>query len=709
MPSDKISFLCTYDSTNDQLNIDSSSNLEDLDSDQFDTVVEISKLAIGGMNNAIEAVAPSGNGAGIYTSSRGFLFDFSIGSIADYKQSKQTYGDDAVKAAIAASGKSFVEASFNAAGATTGKIVGELIGAAISRTWQGKLAGLVVGGVVSSVYYENNLKKPLAEVVSHYFPPFLTLNPLRPDSSRISIGYEDPNDSSAIVSSEVLTSYNNPTTGSSLVTDRGSNMMIMNDGENDIFYIEDFSGTTTVNDLGTNAHFVIGNGDASISLMGNAIPRTDADGNVIPGKWSLNGFDLVQSGDDLIMVQAGGDPLDANTGKVVIKDFPFTQDRAFGISLGKVPDIVKNPDGTETAVDSELIRQEFLDRREDSRPMVDDRGRVSMINHPRVYDEGFGREIGLNELLTINVNDGSIIGRQEFPAEYSRGSNIFDTRSWYRDELSHTGEQRLISFVSDYNMRVHGAPDRDYGVTRIDVDNGKVAATYDISRHEGIQGARGNGIFKGGVGTLDGDLCFTYFKDDVPHAIRIDRESLVPYGEAVEFNSLNPGAAGVSVSNGRSISNSNNVYEMPGGKSVRHSGTFVEFIIPKLRDLDPSEIIPNYSLPPGSVEVTNPTFPEQIINFEKAANDLLGAQLQVTPAPNSVTFISGLSASSGSKINLSAFGLDQADVSSRISSVTQSQYSPRDLLSGQYQGAVDQRRRLQVNNGTVANPISDFI
>jgi len=76
------------------------------------------------------------------------------------------------------------------------------------------------------------------------------------------------------------------------------------------------------------------NGDGSIvindtKLEGNANPYLDSLGNIIPNKWSLNGFDLTRSNNNLIITKAGQDPNNSNVGKITVTDFVFFKPKAF--------------------------------------------------------------------------------------------------------------------------------------------------------------------------------------------------------------------------------------------------------------------------------------------------------------------------------------------------------------------------------------------
>ena len=87
----------------------------------------------------------------------------------------------------------------------------------------------------------------------------------------------------------------------------------------------------TISDVDGNGKIVIANeaNQQSTLLEGNASPYLDSLGNILPNKWSLNGFDLTKINNNLIITKAGQDPNNSNVGKITVTDFVFSKPKAF--------------------------------------------------------------------------------------------------------------------------------------------------------------------------------------------------------------------------------------------------------------------------------------------------------------------------------------------------------------------------------------------
>ena len=114
----------------------------------------------------------------------------------------------------------------------------------------------------------------------------------------------------------------------------GSNVMQGSTGD-DSYYFPYFNGQNIINDPDGGGVIKIGN--PPVTFEGNAIPKLDPEtGEIIPGQWTLNGYDLIRSGDNLVLVPAGSDPSSSETPRITINNFPFDLQNAFGLTLGKV-------------------------------------------------------------------------------------------------------------------------------------------------------------------------------------------------------------------------------------------------------------------------------------------------------------------------------------------------------------------------------------
>lgn len=87
----------------------------------------------------------------------------------------------------------------------------------------------------------------------------------------------------------------------------------------------------TIDDTNLDGRIVIDTGSRQVLFEGNALPKKNGNGNIIPNQWSLNGYDLARNGNDLEISKP-----QAISEIITIKNYPFSLDKkAFGISLGK--------------------------------------------------------------------------------------------------------------------------------------------------------------------------------------------------------------------------------------------------------------------------------------------------------------------------------------------------------------------------------------
>ena len=440
----------------------------------------------------------------------------------------------------------------------------------------------------------------------------------------------------------------------------------------------------TITDTDSNGFIVIADNGASqsVALSGRAKFKTDYQGNKIEDQWTLNGFDLTRVGSDLAITKSGMNPSDSSANKITIESFPFSETKAFGISLGKVPDFTVDASGNKVYLYEQVTKSyPFL-----TSPLYqtkDARGRLTGLTYDFSFDYSAGRNIGFYHLNTFN-EDGDIVGKVAFPPNYNKKSGVLCAYEFEQDGNA----QKLFSFgTTEWD-------DYKFGVMRLDVNSGKVMATHMMDQ---MKDGQLQYRYSTGIARLEDGPYFVYVKGNNGYAQKIDGMTLELSGVESQFS---PGSYEGNFMP-LSLRAEYHSYTLPDGTQIDEIGTSVPSIRStklKLRDPLPSEVVPNYSIAPGDVAVTSLSLAQQLVTFEQSANSLASSQLKITPAPNTVISISGLTGSSdgsvGSKIDISDFGLTAEEVAACTSSTTQSQYSFEDLLSGKYQTSA-QRRMLQ--------------
>ena len=471
--------------------------------------------------------------------------------------------------------------------------------------------------------------------------------------------------------------------------DQNNNILIGNSEPNhmlgltglDTYYVN-FGDTIT--DADSNGFIVIADNEESqsVALSGKAKFKTDYEGNKIEDQWTLNGFDLTRVGSDLAITKSGMNPSDSSANKITIESFPFSETKAFGISLGKVPDFTVDASGNKVYLYEQVTKSyPFL-----TSPLYqtkDARGRLTGVTYDFSFDYSASRNIGFYHLNTFN-EDGDIVGKVAFPPNYNKRSGVVCAHEFDQDG----NPQKLFTFgTTEWD-------DYKFGVMRLDVNSGKVMATYMMDQMKDGQLQR---RYSTGIARLEDGPYFVYVKGDNGYAQKIDGMTLELIGVESQFS---PGSY-----NGNFMPSSLRAeyhsYTLPDGTQIDEIGTSVPSIRStrlKLRDPLPSEVVPNYSIAPGDVAITNSSLAQQLVTFERSANSLTSSQLKIIPAPNTVISISGLTGNSGgsvgSKIDISDFGLTAEEVAAFTSATNQGQYSFDDLLSGKHQASA-QRRMLQ--------------
>ncbi len=424
----------------------------------------------------------------------------------------------------------------------------------------------------------------------------------------------------------------------------------------------------------------------STLLEGNAEALKDTSGNPIPNKWSLNGFTLTRLGNNLVISKAGANPELESTKTITITDFPFDKEKGFGISIDKAPALTKLPDGSVVVHEYSLVSENYPNLVSPLYPLDDARIRMNAIVSETLYDSATGTSVNSWQLMTLD-RYGKIVSKTIFPNdELGKRSSLCE--AWGYEDAGGNLQVIFSSYVSGANSKL--------GFTRYNVAKGQIEAVYTI---DGVSDNKYRGLYRSGVSTLDNDLCIVYLEGTVGIAQKIDPVSLNPIEGRVEFNTANPisyyGIGGFTPSNispPRSIN-----YELLEGVKVHQTGTIITISNPKLIDAPSSR--PNSLIPSGVTAASNPNLAEQAFVFEQAVNEMVGSQLKITPAPGRIA-ISGLNG--GGALDLSSFGLSPSEISSRTTSVSQSQMSFDDLMGGKYRSQ-SSGRRLQGDNSTVVD------
>ncbi len=636
--SQKIVVACTFDENN-QLSIKLENNLAEQDQETRELIEKLADYTLDNVRGITALLMPEMSAPLLVISIRE---DY----LANLRDEQAQYGDQGIRDNAVALAQTFVKvAAVSASEAaavilTKNPAVGSMVGAITEEAYDAKF------------FDDGNksAKDKLGDFVRDAFSH---------ESSKPQISVESG--VTGKVSTYRLT--NEATTEGVFVAGAGSNI-VQGDGSYNTYYFPDFSGQNIISNLSGGARLVLGDGAESVSLLGNAIPKTDANRNIIPDVWDLNGFELHKVGSDLVVIKAGGDIDDLDVGSITIKSFPFSQSRAFGISLGKIKD---NGVGSSYSIlESQAFNTIVF-------AAADQRGRF----FSPVFDGG-------NFVIRIHDTDGFVVGNQKLAYGASTIGQCLRLPSEnvafiYGLNEKITGSQG--NFISAKNSAWLAVTDADGLV----ISNQKLGEFIPTSAYEWQE----NQFAPSHVSTRtanDGShknyACFTL------GGSRFHCGELSDVGDLV-------GSFGY-VSNPSQFYGASNDYTvafLPTDHKVTAASKSFSVVPPRYRDMTLSEIIPNYSIPSGSLAVTNPSIPKQQITFEQVADALAASRLKIRPAANTVTAVSGLIGSVGAKVDVSDFNLTPEEITTRITSTTQSEYSLEDILAGQYQASV-QRKKL---------------
>ncbi len=423
---------------------------------------------------------------------------------------------------------------------------------------------------------------------------------------------------------------------------------------NDIYYLPSLSDSDTIIDSDNSGIIKI----AGVTLEGNALPKTDLQGNPIAGQWVLNGYDFVKSGENLVIIPAGADISSVDTPRLTINNFPFSQAKAFGISLGKVGFNEYSPE--QSVVVNSLRGGGIF-------PTLDVRGRFTAI----ITSDGSSK------VATFNA-EGVIVGELQeiISGEYGRVevSAPFDF-------LEKDGSRQILLPFRATNLSQKTAT---VGLARLDGNSGKIVSRR-IFAHETYP-IRVN-YERSGLSEWANRFFFDYVITD-------DSISSPPqdhYLHQIDPMTLQDNAPLNSYSGDRGFMNGfladYPAITLQSGEKIELRGYKTLLIrTPQIRDMTPAEIIPNFSVAPGQEAITSGNYNRAIVTLQRAVDNSVGAALRITPAPNSRLVINGLVArADDAAIDLVDFPTISPDyLHANTHLVSSDRYSLQDLLDGKF-------------------------
>lgn len=185
--SRNLSLLCTYDLNNDQISIDLTRGINDLESDKKDLVITAAGLIIMGMNEVIEELISDENFGNIFKNINSFVVEFGYDYASNLKEARQRYGADGYRDELISIGKSIISLGVGAVSTDSGKAIGSLVLA----TPAGRVGGAIIGGVVSTLLYKNYLEDPVDQIIENLVTPSLQTRLNQPSQTpKVAISYE---------------------------------------------------------------------------------------------------------------------------------------------------------------------------------------------------------------------------------------------------------------------------------------------------------------------------------------------------------------------------------------------------------------------------------------------------------------------------------------------------------------------------------------
>ncbi len=494
------------------------------------------------------------------------------------------------------------------------------------------------------------------------------------------------------------------------ISDFPSTLMI-GKSSTDTFYLPSIAGddyiTSSVNDGAINI--------GGIKLSGNADPKTGANGETY---YSLSNYDLHQVGSDLVVCKLGADVSSASTPRITIKSFPFTQSTgAFGITLGKkmdktagiktvtksLPNLLSLPLG---GFPSGASVDKFFGI---TRQLRADGSNNELEADSIAMFDSFGNQISsksLDEVFNKNTDADS----------HFKGLKASSPSS-YLCTISSNGKKYYLlgaSSMASFNKVVQSQDGRSsldrifysqVGALLLDTAGNVVSSQiYDQGSFSTLEAA-GTQFYSFGFSISEdqNDLYIYYERDsksgpydDYKEEMvfqKIDKNSLGKIGEPISYSSSywSEHASVITGSNHFSLFYPEYFTLASGTKIQISDRRTITSSIPQLRDLLPSEIIPNHDLAAGD-QKTDTSLSKAILAFNADEE----TKLSVTSNPNSQLALLGTSQNSNAKISLPVASNSEV----QIYSVKSSDYSLDDLLDGKFNTAA--ATPIDVNGGSSA-------
>ena len=503
-----------------------------------------------------------------------------------------------------------------------------------------------------------------------------------------------------------------------LVGDARDNRIIGNKNPNDLRGLGGFDTYEVgfgdrIDDADSDGKIKIAGKISGSFFEGNAAPKTTADGKAIPGRWTLQGYELARSGSDLEIFRAGADVTSNNSQRITVSNFPFDAERPkFGITLGK-----SQTDEMEENIVTASIRDALL------LPLKDSRGRFVGITHEIVRLSKDSGDYGNYDALFFLTHFDSF-GNAVKKIDVVGGGGVFwPSATVFSDYYTNRygwieGAGEPKSIILSFRKRMH-EPYKifaKHGIAILDYATGEITGSRVVGEDEELAAffdiTEKNRLFTRHVFLIRDET--GYPGSQTGYYQEMDPNTLDPIGEKIpdfpyqdRFNNLRSldyswWHSKITLGNGAIVDASDPTRTRHHVNWTTYSDTRdISIFRPKLRDLTPDEIKPNFDAPAGAYNPfagLNPLEKEVLVTLQENTQ----TSLVIPPIANSAVAISGLAASAGSKVGFfESLDLTPEQLAARTHAVRSSQYSIEDLLSGKFVAPAvggGQRRLDEVNS-----------